>query len=504
MENIDNVNFLKSQMKEKFKISVSGSRKDKVYKCYEISFEGLVSRLSKTVYTSESYEEYLSMEKCRQDEIKDVGGFVGGELLGGVRRKSNVLGRSLLTLDVDFGYEGMWDFIPMVFEYCLFMYTTHKHCEKSPRFRLVIPLDRVVDVTQYEAIARMVASDLGIDCFDDSTYEPSRLMYFPSTSKDGEFRCELFEDKFLEVDKVLGRYKDYKDRSSWPVSSRVKYIKDANVDKQQNPLEKDGLIGAFCRTYDISQAIEKYLIDVYEKTSNESRYTYKLGSSFGGLVVYEDGLFAYSHHSTDPCYSKLCNAYDLVRYHKFKDISEEDSYPKMLELLIEDEEVMKNFSRERLEIAKEEFNDFYKVIDEDKEAIEENSFITRLEVDKKGRYKNTIDNIFIILEEDESFKNKLGLNEFTHQICIKKDLPWVKIKNKKYGDIWTDADDSNLRHYLEKVYNIKSQQAVFDAISVVARKYSFHPIKDYLNSLTWDTKERIDTLFVDYLGAEYW
>ena len=489
-------------MDRRFKISVASGRKDKVYKCCEISFADLVKRLSNTVYTDETFEEYLSMEKCRQDDIKDVGGFVGGELDGGIRRKDCVLSRSIITLDIDFGFEGMWEFVPMVFDYCLFMYTTHKHLKSSPRFRLVIPLDRDVDCVEYEAIARLVASDLGIDCFDDSTYEPSRLMYFPSTSKDGEFRCELVEDRFLEVDKFLSRYENYKDKSSWPVSSRVSGLKIREVDKQQNPLTKDGLIGAFCRTYNIHQVIDKYLSDVYEKTTDENRYTYTKGSSFGGLVIYEGGLFAYSHHSTDPCYSKLCNAYDLVRHHKFKDVSEEDSYPKMLELLVEDKLVMDNFSNERLEIAKEEFKDFYKE-DNEKEItdIDENSFLSKLEVDKKGRYKNTIDNVVIILEEDKYFKNALALNEFTHQICIKKDLPWMSIKNKKFGDIWTDSDDSNLRHYLEKVYNIKSQQAVFDAINVVARKHGFHPIKDYLNSLTWDGKKRLDKLFIDYLGA---
>lgn len=534
---MDRSDKVSKQMSEKFEIFVASGRRDKVYKGYEVSFASLVKRLSNTVYTSETYEEYLSMEKCRQDDVKDVGGFVGGRLDGGVRRRDSVLGRKVLTLDVDFGYEGLWDLILMISDYCLFMYTTHKHCPESPRFRLLIPLDREVDAVEYEAVARMVASDIGIDVFDDSTYEPSRLMYFPSTSKNGEFKCELFEYDFLQVDKCLNRYEDYKDRSSWPVSSRVSALKDVKIDKQQNPLEKDGLIGAFCRTYDIHQVIDKYLNEVYEKTKDDNRYTYKLGSSFGGLVIYEDGLFAYSHHSTDPCYFKLCNAYDLVRNHKFKDVSEEDSYPKMLELLIEDNEVMNNFSKEKLETAKEDFKDFYKDTDEDNKTLtysedttkanlnntekldkdnintdtdadidtdneNESSFITKLEVDKKGRYKNTIDNIVIILEEDEIFKNKIGLNEFTHQISIKKDLPWNKVKNKKYGDMWTDADDSNLRHYLEKVYNIKSQQAVFDAITVVARKYSFHPIKDYLNSLTWDKKERVEKLFIDYLGAE--
>ncbi|MGL5750055.1 MAG: hypothetical protein ACRCXT_05980, partial [Paraclostridium sp.] len=200
------------------KISVGKSRKDISYKIYELPFSKFASRLSRTVYSEETYDEYLAMNKDSQDNIKDVGGFVGGVLKDGKRRKDCVLSRQVLTLDVDFGYKGMFDLLTMITDYTLVMYTTHKHSEENERFRLVIPLSKEVDGTQYEAIARMVAKDIGIDYFDDSTYEPSRLMYFPSTSKDGEFRFEYLEDEYLDVDTYLARYEDYKDTSSWPVS----------------------------------------------------------------------------------------------------------------------------------------------------------------------------------------------------------------------------------------------------------------------------------------------
>ncbi len=511
------------------KVSVGKSRKETNYKNYEMPFSKLVSRLSKTTYTSETYDEYLAMDKDTQDNIKDVGGFVGGALKDGKRRKDSVLGRQIITLDVDFAYSGMWDLLTMTTDYALVMYTTHKHSKENERFRLVIPVSRELDSVEYEAVARLIASDIGIDYFDDSTYEPSRLMYFPSTSKGAEFRFEYLEDSWLDADKYLSRYEDYKDTSKWPVSSRVKEVSHYDNDKQQNPLEKDGIIGAFCRTYDIPKAIDKYLTDIYEPTTDPSRYTYKKGSTSGGLIIYEDGLFAYSHHSTDPCFSKMCNAYDLVKNHRFKNIEEDKTYSKMLELLIEDKAVMQKLGEEKIETAKQEFtlgydedklnnisrvkdsektvdninlkNNDYSESDFDIDHDDNNGWVTSLEVDKKGRYKNTINNIVIILENDPVLKGKIALNEFSHQITIKHNLPWLKVKNKKYGDIWTDADDSNLRHYLERVYNIKSQQAIFDAISVVARKKSFHPIKDYLKSTTWDKKPRIENLFIDYLGA---
>ena len=46
------------------------------------------------------------------------------------------------------------------------------------------------------------------------------------------------------------------------------------------------------------------------------------GSTYGGVLVYDDGLFTYSNHATDPTCSKLCNAFDLLRIHLFGHLDE--------------------------------------------------------------------------------------------------------------------------------------------------------------------------------------
>ncbi len=71
------------------------------------------------------------------------------------------------------------------------------------------------------------------------------------------------------------------------------------VSKQQDPLEKDNMVGHFSSTYTISKAIANFLPDIYEECFFENRYTFKAGSSSGGLVVYDE-KFAFSHHGTDP------------------------------------------------------------------------------------------------------------------------------------------------------------------------------------------------------------
>lgn len=484
------------------KVSTCENRKNIKYKNETLLWSDFIKRLVNTTYTSESIDEYLSMDKSKQDDIKDVGGFVGGSLKDDRRKKGNLIKRSLITLDADYAYPKMESIVDLLYGYACCVYSTHKHQDESPRFRFVIPLTREVDSCEYEAIARMIASDIGMDYFDDTTYEPERLMYYPSTSKDGKFIYSICDGNWLDVDKTLSRYKDYKDVSSWPVSRRCNKKINRECENQKNPREKDGMIGAFCRVYDIHEVIDKFLKDVYESCDLRDRYTYINGSSSCGLVVYNNGDFAYSHHSTDPCLNKLCNAFDLVRIHKFckRNIDDEKSLKDMLEFCSKDEAVVREFGRSKLKKACDDFK-------EDIEYEEyDDSWLGELEVDKKGLYKGSVKNIVTILENDINLKDCIKYDEFNNSVMKSGNLPWIKEEVKSIYDKnylpWDDYDDSLLRCYLEKSYGIYVPTKTDDALSSVAKKNSYHPIRDYINSLSWDRISRLDNLFIDYLGAE--
>lgn len=632
-------------------ISTGRSRKESIWQNKEMKWSSFLNRVSKTKRTKETYEEYKKLPKSQQDNIKDVGGFVGGKLKDGKRRRDSVLERSLLTLDVDFGEEGLWEIIEMLFDFACVMYTTHKHSKSKPRFRLVIPLKRPVSPEEYEAVGRKVCEDIGIDYFDDTTYEASRLMYWPSTSKNGKFVFKYIDSVWLDPDEILDRYDNWRDSTSWSVSSRDIKKREILKNTQQNPREKKGIVGAFCRTYSVVDVIEKFLKDVYEPCDDyirnfnskslyktykgrdktvgclpddiietgtninstiPSRYTYKKGSTYGGLVIYKNGDFAYSHHSTDPAGGRLCNSFDLVRYHKFKYLDEKEnkkdinkkgeilkkdiddyklpSYKAMVDFAIKDEDVKMALGKERLESAKREFidveykeneNEEYKEkldikykenenieyekeedvnyrenenaeykenanykdeLEMDKEIesqkveaetpaniaekatnnhqnIEDKNIKSKnakgktslkinakwtklLEVNSKGMYKTTIGNILLILQNDPYLKDKIALNEFSHKTVIKGDLPWHKLQNKSEGDAFKDSDDAGLRYYIEEIYSIVSPSKINDALLIVEEKNKYHPIRDYFRDLNWDGKARLDTLFIDYLGAE--
>jgi len=310
-------------------ISTGNSRKEKKWINKEMLWSEFLEKVNVTQKTSETFAEYRKMSKDEQDDRKDVGGFVGGKLKGGRRKNGFVEYRSLLTLDMDYAQPDVWAGIFMLYDFSCCIYSTHKHVPEAPRLRLVIPLARVVTPDEFQAVARKVAYDLGIEQFDDTTYEPARLMYWPSSSSDGDYVFEHIDGPWLDPDEVLATYEDWKDASSWPVSSRQQSVIKKSAEKQADPSSKAGVIGAFCRTYSIIEALETFLGDVYAPCDMEGRYTFLGGSTSGGLILYDNDLFAFSHHGTDPISGKLVNAFDLVRVHKFgaQDDGVEESTP---------------------------------------------------------------------------------------------------------------------------------------------------------------------------------
>ena len=462
----------------------------------------LLQRCSETKRTGETAAEYARMSKEEQSNVKDVGGFVGGYLSGGIRKNSNVMYRTVATLDIDYGTVNVWDDFTMAFGFAAMIYSTHKHSSKTPRYRLVFPLSRQVSPAEYEPLCRKIAAEIGIDLFDDTTYELPRLFYWPSTSKDADFVFDYQDGPACDVDAILSQYVDYKDVSAWPLSSREGDVIAHEIKKQGDPTEKPGVIGAFCRAYSIEDAIDNFLSDKYEKTGHDGRYTYKLGSVAGGLVCYE-GKFAYSHHETDPASKQLCNAFDLCRVHLFGaqdegsralDVTRKPSYAAMQEFAAKDKAVKLLMARERAQAAADDFDGL-----DDAELPEgyNDEWKTDLEYTKSGKLLCNIANIILILENDPALAGHIVHDLFTGMDSAKDGLPWNKNANQ-----WTDTDDANLRVWLEKHYDITGKEKIADALTAVLTRHSYHPIRDYLSGLTWDGVPRLDRIIIDYMGAE--
>lgn len=475
-------------------VALGNSRWTKTWKNKQVRWSELLDRVATPTRTSETVAEYKAMGKGQQSGIKDVGGFVGGYCNSGSR--SDIRIRSVLCLDADFATSELWDDWTLMYGNAAAVYSTHKHTPEKPRLRLVVPLARNVTPDEYPAIGRRVAAVLGIDQFDDTSYQPQRMMYWPSVSQDGEYIFRYLDGPLLDPDAVLATYHDWHDVSAWPMSSRVAEVIKKTAATQQDPLAKGGIVGAFCRSYSIDEAIAEF-VPVYAPCGG-GRYTYTEGSTAAGVVTY-DGKFSYSHHATDPASMQLCNAWDLVRLHKFAaldvdcgpeaPVSSRPSYKAMSELAAADERVKAQIVADRLTEAGEDFS----------APLPDENWQAKLKVTEKGGIASTIENVVVILNGDPALSGCVGCNEMTHNIVAVRSLPWRSVVRESQ---WSDADDAELRYYMERKYGVTGKDKIFDGLNVVAGAHRFHPVRDYLDSCGWDGVPRVETLLVEYLGAE--
>ena len=438
--------------------------------------DALWEKLQNPIRTAETAAEYHAMKKNERDAVKDKGGFFAGTLKGTRRKASEVISRSMITLDHDRLKPGCFD--AFAFKHCAIVYTTHSHIPEAPRARILVPLTRDVTPDEYNAIARYLADEIGMDTVDLCSFKINQLMYWPTASSDGEYICRKYEGDWLDPDVFLAAHPNWQDCSSLPTALGEKEAVERERKRQADPLTKEGIVGAFCRAYSIQEAIQTFLSDVYEPTADENRWGYTMSASIPGVMIY-DGKFAYSHHASDPAYGKLCNAYDLVGTHLF-----DGDFTQMAEFAAKDEKVRTLALKERQERAVEDF-------------AEEEDWKAKLVRQKKStQLENSLYNIKLIMQNDPYMKN-IVFNQLADGMEIKGEVPW-----SHPGKFWRDADDAQLICYVDDNYGTFSARNYDIAVAKAVDDRSYHPIREYFAALPpWDGVARVDTLLVDYLGA---
>lgn len=500
------------QYNRKLMISTAGSRKAIHWPKSELLWSEFAGKLKVPVRSTESLEEYLALPKNRQAELKDVGGFVGGTFENDRRKSAYVQGRDLLTLDLDNIPAGKTeDLLKRVagLGCAAAVYSTRKHAGYAPRLRVIIPLDRTATADEYEPAARKAASLIGMEFCDPTTFDACRLMYWPSCCSDGEFISEVYDHPFCSLDGLLGMYQDWKDISEWPQVPGSDAIQKRRLARQEDPTTKKNLIGAFCRTYSITEAMDQFIPGMYEPTDVPGRYTYTGGSTTGGAIVYDGDLFLYSHHATDPCSGQLVNAFDLVRLHKFGDLDKEakedtptnrlPSFTAMSKLAKEDYAVSGLMIKERYEEAKEVFNTQQpagETITADEIDLD---WIRSLTRDGNGRIEKTISNVTMVLEHDPLLKGRIVTDEFASCGMVLGAMPWDRRQEKRR---WTDVDYAGFYRYMEAFYNLTGREKLDNGLLIVSSQNRINDVKEYLTGLKWDGVKRLDALLIDYLGAD--
>jgi len=450
-------------------IAIGKSITDIHWQNKEVSWERFCKLLEKPIHTPETVSEYQNMTRTQKSRIKDIGGFVGGSLIKeGHRKSDNIRERCMLTFDLDRCNEHTLERIRnQAVSWAI--YTTHSHKEENPRYRLLIPLDQSIAGDKFQAVARKTAADWKLlHAVDKASFRPAQVMFWPSVPKDGKYYTEYHDGPYLKVDDVLNEYENWKDPTSWPTSSDERHVpKNGKKIHRKDPRGDSGASQKFCSRFTVQEAIDQFLTDVYEPTEHPDRYTYIGAESVGGLVIYDDGLWAYSFHESDPAGDgHLHNAFDLVQLHKFG--TDAKAFHEMANF------TARIFYRER-EVEQHGAGD-PQTEEPWKDELKYNEKTLKLSKDRS--------NISLILHNDKAFEN-IRFNQMSQQIECDGPCPWnSSILNRS----WTDGDYAQTMEYTELKYGVDFvRQDFHDKILVLAKERSYNPIMEYLESLPkWD------------------
>lgn len=513
-------------MSRKYNIATGKTRFERVWHNESRTWEELCRKFSTPVVTSETMSEYRAMSREKQTAVKDVGGFVGGYLSQGKRSASSVHVRSLVTLDYDSFDSGHLATLRETLGAlgtAWLIHSTHKHRDDAWRVRLVIPLAKNVTPDEYGAVSRKFAERIGFDGIDRSTFEPCRLMFWPSRSSDAPYLYEEGEGEPLDPRVMLAEYTDWTDMSEWPLlpeeeaatvsgsSARQAFRDTGRYGQQEDPLQKKGLVGDFCRAYSVTEAIARFLPDTYTAGRIRNRYTRVGSKTSGGAWILDDDRFLYSFHGTDPIQGRLLNAWDLVRLVKFGEYDRgrsEDtrqgrlpSTKMMEELATKDPKVRVLLARKREEAAKD-FDNIEIPADDDgeersPEEVRWEEISAELPFKKDGTLPSNSSVVSKVIDFHPELTGRLRLNRFTGDIDVTGNLPW-----ERSSETWTNVDEVSLRVWLDQRFGISGKDKVSDAVRYVSNAHGYHPVRDYLDGLRWDGEERLRYLFSHVLGAE--
>lgn len=517
----------------KIRIAVAASRLSKSWESTEMTWSEFVRTALTERRGTEKLKDYLLLAGPTQTQLKDVGGYVLGTLreLHGQRRRTNdaVESRSGVSLDYDNAPSDLWERACAAWPgTAMLMHSTRKHQPKKPRYRIVIPLDRDVTAEEYGAIARRVAGRIGFEGIDVSTFEVARLMFWGSCCADGEWVTRLADGEPLNADAVLASYDDWHDVSMWPEpevpvrpggrgAPRLPRTGGTAGRPLSDPTLRTDVVGAWCREWPVERVITEYLADHY-RPGYPGRWSLIGADSANGVAIYDTGgpvthggKWMYSNHASDPLAGRCLNAFDLARVWLFGELDTEDdiernrttpqrlpSFRAMEQHALKDKEVKLRLVKERSRTFEDySFGDTQPEETPDDDTDDGTGWVNELDTDRHGEAYSIPKNIRLILENDPEIKGSLRLNEFTQQSEIVGPLPW-----KTTTRTWSDMDDSDLRNWIHEKYKIKGKGVISDGLATVLRKNSYHPVRDYFNSLKWDGVKRLERLIIDVIGAE--
>lgn len=398
------------------------------------------------------------------------------------RTKMSVVSRGALTLDVDYPGEGFKRKVQSK-DYAYIIHTTYSSTVEEPRYRLIVPLSRIVSPDEYHAAAAAVMADIGVEQFDAGSVQPERYMFRPSEAKKGLFWYEVHQGPLADVDDLLEDFQSDLSVIPMPKVGRNK----------RDPFALEGTVGAFNRAYsDFGDLIHEY--DLPYESAGADRWHLVGASAAAGMGVCAPGL-VYSHHANDPAYGQTCSAFDLARLHLFGHL-DENAKPATPIHRLPSTDAMRDVATKDVRVVTELVGaDFAASMDATAEAIENGTLDDwRLAFQLNSRTGTPTDDVFnwdLIVANDPAFAG-LYYNELSMAIETDCDLPWrVVAPGRETVD---SADRSSLMLYIEREYRIRPTRTYMDdLINDKANRRRVNPVLDYLKALKWDGVSRIET-----------
>lgn len=540
-------------------------------------------KFQKPTRTKERFKTYLNMSQDEQLVLKSVDGwYYRTQVEGKSRTAKSGRPSDIITMDLDFATPDMPDQFEMGLVCCGYEYIVHssrRHSEEKPRLRIILPVSRPVLNDEYGPLTRIIAQmfDPEMKMVDKVSFRKAQMMFYPTASVDADYFYYHSEGELFDPDAIFEHFEqtvgDWRDLTVLPRVEGEELREHA--EKAEDPTEKRGPVGDFCRAYDVIEAIEAFDLPYapVDDSSEKPRYTYTQGSTSSGAVVEDGGLFLYSHHGSDPCADMLVNAFDLVRIHKFGDKDEDltkdtpitqwPSYKAMIEFIADDpkykreqakskydqtamfDDIMDGYFDDEEEDEEDlvgDPSDFYDDDDlvgdpkakSDSDAAfaagvspkrkrrkpPEDWFPDALELDKAGNIVQNLPNAQVIIHNDPRLFDAIAYDDFLKRVVLRRDIlsrmdivPPAYCRDKVRGDIWQDFHDMTVRAILaapngkgKRGYGIDklAERDLAAAIYLTAMRNKFHPIKDFLEhcrEIGHDGKPRVESLFIDYLGA---
>src|SRR4030067_471729 len=405
------------------------------------------------------YNEQKKLEETLRFIPKDQGSFVAAitktrQTKDGTnvpsKLKDDIIFRTMLTIDIDEATpEEQRENVKKI-KNCAFMYSTFSYTPEKPKIRIIIPLLEPLTPDEFINVSQNYVELLELKGVCESSHRIQQIMYFPACPADITPWVRFVDGPLLDGKTLITETEDEK-----PFEFKEKPKKTIKL----NGKEKTGPIGAFCRTYSITDVLENFLYEFYEKGSIKNRYTYIDGSTQNGVLILDDDSLCISWHSTDPAGDgHQYNSFDLITKHLHN-----NDLNKAIKWCAELDEV-KQDKKFQAEEAKKEKKQQKNAKSDDWPWDKNHTKYTQYDMFPMM----SISNLKILLEKENI---EVKYNEMTKDIELNgeriEDRHDVMIKDFTQLHKFVGANLGNVRNYL-------------DAISY---RNPYHPVKIYLDSL---------------------